>query len=88
MAVRLKAECHVTADEAFRTLRPFELGPITGVWDDNYPKLKVCVPHLGLDEFAGYARLIEKCDNPLAGYHDAPGRLPAGEKSVIASRIR
>lgn len=29
----------------------------------NYPALKVCVPHLGTDEYASYQRLIEKYDN-------------------------
>ncbi len=29
----------------------------------NYPKLKVCVPHLGTDEFLPYKQLIEKYDN-------------------------
>jgi hypothetical protein len=29
----------------------------------NYPKLKVCVPHLGADEFLKYKQLIEKYDN-------------------------
>jgi predicted TIM-barrel fold metal-dependent hydrolase len=29
----------------------------------NFPKLKVCVPHLGLDELSGYRRLIEKYEN-------------------------
>ncbi|MFO7931464.1 MAG: amidohydrolase family protein [Desulfosalsimonas sp.] len=30
---------------------------------DAYPELKLCVPHLGADEFEAYARLIESCDN-------------------------
>ena len=30
---------------------------------ENYPKLKVCVPHLGVDEFLPYKQLIEKYDN-------------------------
>jgi predicted TIM-barrel fold metal-dependent hydrolase len=30
---------------------------------ENYPKLKVCVPHLGVDEFLRYKQLIEKYDN-------------------------
>ena len=29
----------------------------------EYPELKLCVPHLGADEFKGYQRLIEKYDN-------------------------
>ena len=28
-----------------------------------YPRLKVCVPHLGADEFATYRRLLDKYDN-------------------------
>ncbi len=28
----------------------------------NYPKLKICVPHLGFDEIAEYKNLIEKFD--------------------------
>jgi uncharacterized protein len=29
----------------------------------SYPKLRLAVPHLGADEFAGYARLLERYDN-------------------------
>lgn len=29
----------------------------------NFPELKVCVPHMGLDEISHYRRLIEKYDN-------------------------
>lgn len=29
----------------------------------NYPGLKVCVPHFGMDEYLPYKRLIEKYDN-------------------------
>ncbi|MCD4742179.1 MAG: amidohydrolase [Desulfobacteraceae bacterium] len=29
----------------------------------NFPALKVCVPHLGVDEFSAYQKLIEKYDN-------------------------
>lgn len=29
----------------------------------NFPKLRICVPHLGFDEIAAYRRLIEKYDN-------------------------
>jgi len=28
-----------------------------------FPKLKICVPHLGFDEFSAYRKLIEKYDN-------------------------
>ena len=30
---------------------------------ENYPKLKMCVPHLGVDEFLSYKRLVETYDN-------------------------
>jgi predicted TIM-barrel fold metal-dependent hydrolase len=30
---------------------------------DRYPQLRVCVPHLGADEFEPYRRMIEKYDN-------------------------
>jgi predicted TIM-barrel fold metal-dependent hydrolase len=47
----------------------------------EHPKLRLCVPHLGADEFAAYARLLEKYDNlwldttmVLAGY--LPGLTP------------
>ncbi len=30
---------------------------------DNYPDLKLCVPHLGVDEYSEYKELIEKYDN-------------------------
>jgi predicted TIM-barrel fold metal-dependent hydrolase len=29
----------------------------------DFPRLKICVPHLGLDEFSAYRNLIEKYDN-------------------------
>jgi predicted TIM-barrel fold metal-dependent hydrolase len=40
--------CHV--DRMERVLRSF-------------PALRICVPHLGANEFAGYARLLERYDN-------------------------
>lgn len=47
----------------------------TGALLRSYPKLRVCVPHLGADEFDAYARLLERYDNlwldttmALAGY--------------------
>lgn len=56
---------------------PYELcsaGKLERVLRD-FPGLKVCVPHLGLDEIAAYRELIEKYDNlwldttmALAGY--------------------
>ncbi len=29
----------------------------------NHPKLKVCVPHLGMDEYSAYQQMIERYDN-------------------------
>ncbi len=29
----------------------------------NYPRLKICVPHLGFNETAAYRKLIERYDN-------------------------
>ncbi|MFL5318548.1 MAG: amidohydrolase family protein [Myxococcaceae bacterium] len=29
----------------------------------SFPKLRICVPHLGADEFDGYLRLLERYDN-------------------------
>ena len=29
----------------------------------GFPELKICVPHLGLDEIAAYRKMIEKYDN-------------------------
>lgn len=44
----------------------------------DWPRLRVCVPHLGADEFRGYARLLERYDTlwldttmAMAGYFDA-----------------
>lgn len=44
----------------------------------QWPTLKLCVPHLGADELAGYARLLERYDTlwldttmAVAGYFDA-----------------
>src|SRR5690606_37361234 len=41
----------------------------------DFPRLQLCVPHLGADEFEGYGRLLERYDNlwldttmALAGY--------------------
>jgi hypothetical protein len=58
----------------------------------NYPKLKVCVPHLGVDEFLPYKQLIEKYDNlwldtsmALAGY--LPIRLPVKLDDMRMDRI-
>lgn len=45
----------------------------------SYPSLRVCVPHLGADEFDAYARLLERHDNlwldttmAVAGYFPVP----------------
>lgn len=52
---------------------------------EDYPDLKICVPHLGADEFEEYARLIDQFDNlwldtsmALADY------LPVKDKPVLA----
>ena len=48
---------------------------------DAYPDLRLCIPHLGADEFEAYARLLESRDNlwldttmALAGYF--PDQVP------------
>ncbi len=49
----------------------------------TYPELKLCVPHLGLDEFSAYQRLLQRYDNlwldtamALAKFFD----VPSGER--------
>ncbi len=51
----------------------------------DYPDIKICVPHLGADEFSEYAEMIEKYDNlwldssmALADY------LPVKDKPILA----
>ena len=51
-----------------------------------YPNLRLCVPHLGADEFTGYARLLERYDNLWldttmsgADYFDIPYPMEAIE---------
>jgi predicted TIM-barrel fold metal-dependent hydrolase len=46
---------------------------------ETYPRLKLCVPHLGADEFDAYERLLTRHDNlwldttmALAGYFNGP----------------
>lgn len=58
----------------------------------NHPKLKVCVPHLGIDEFSAYQKLIEKYDNlwldttmALANYF--PNHHPPPLREMRADRI-
>lgn len=55
----------------------------------QYPDLRICVPHLGGDEFAAYARLIENYDNlwldtamVITDYLPMKGRLPLGEMRI------
>jgi uncharacterized protein len=52
----------------------------------NYPRLKVCVPHLGADEFTLYRRLLDRYDNlwtdttmVLADYLPVEGMPPLEE---------
>jgi predicted TIM-barrel fold metal-dependent hydrolase len=52
----------------------------------SFPSLKLCVPHLGADEFEGYARLLERHDNLWldttmsgADYFDIPFPMQAIE---------
>jgi uncharacterized protein len=58
----------------------------------NHPRLKVCVPHLGADEFSAYLRMIERYDNlfldttmMLAGY--LPGCNPPPLAGMRPDRI-
>ena len=51
-----------------------------------YPRLRLCVPHLGADEFSGYARLLERydtlwLDTTMSGadYFDIPYPMDAIE---------
>ncbi|WP_141591656.1 amidohydrolase family protein [Myxococcus sp. AB056] len=58
----------------------------------DHPTLKLCVPHLGADEFDAYARLLERHDNlwldttmALAGYFPVP--IPRRALEVRPERI-
>lgn len=58
----------------------------------DHPTLKLCVPHLGADEFDGYARLLERHDNlwldttmAVGGYFPVP--LPRRVLEVRPERI-
>ncbi len=51
----------------------------------NYPDLKICVPHLGIDEISAYRKLIEKYDNlwldttmAIAGYFPIEEKVDLG----------
>ena len=53
----------------------------------SYPELRLCVPHLGADEFSGYARLLERYDSLWldttmsgADYFDIPFPMEAIER--------
>lgn len=53
---------------------------------EAHPRLKLCVPHLGADEFSRYERLLERHDNlwldttmTVAGYFPAPLHVRALE---------
>ena len=52
----------------------------------NFPRLHICVPHLGLDEMTAYRRLLESYDTlwldttmVLAGYFPLEARVPLEE---------
>jgi uncharacterized protein len=58
----------------------------------NYPKLKLCVPHLGANEFDGYEKLLEQYENlwldttmAIAEYF--PGPVPTRLLEVRPERI-
>jgi uncharacterized protein len=58
----------------------------------SWPKLKLCVPHLGADEFDRYAQLLERHDNlwldttmAVAGF--LPGEVPLRMLSARSERI-
>ncbi|HZI12537.1 MAG TPA: amidohydrolase family protein, partial [Myxococcus sp.] len=58
----------------------------------DHPTLKLCVPHLGADEFDAYARLLERHDNlwldttmAVSGYFPVP--LPRQALEVRPERI-
>ncbi len=55
----------------------------------QYPTLKICVPHLGGDEFAAYGRLIKNYDNlwldtamVITDYLPMKNRLPLGDMRI------
>ncbi len=63
---------------------------------EAFPGLRLCVPHLGADEFAAHARLLERFDGlwldtamMLSGYLpvEAPERLVRGLLSVRPDRV-
>ncbi len=58
----------------------------------DHPTLKLCIPHLGADEFDAYARLLERHDNlwldttmAVAGYFPVP--LPRQALQVRPERV-
>lgn len=58
----------------------------------DHPRLRLCVPHLGADEFEGYLRLVERYDNlwldttmVFAGFF--PGREPPRPFDARPDRI-
>ncbi|MBA4369515.1 MAG: amidohydrolase [Desulfobacterium sp.] len=58
----------------------------------NFPGLRVCVPHLGADEFLAYKYLIEKYDNlwldtAMAITDYLPGRNPVSLHDMRTDRI-
>ncbi|MFP4194095.1 MAG: amidohydrolase family protein [Desulfosalsimonas sp.] len=55
---------------------------------DSYPELKLCVPHLGADEFKDYAGLIESADNLWLDTAMAVTDYLPLENSVALSQMR
>jgi len=58
----------------------------------NFPKLRVCVPHLGINEFSEYQHLIEKYDNlwldtAMALTDYLPGHTPPSLNKMRLDRI-
>jgi predicted TIM-barrel fold metal-dependent hydrolase len=52
---------------------------------NDFPDLKICVPHLGFDEISAYRKLVEKYDNlwldttmAIAGYFPAEEKISLG----------
>lgn len=58
----------------------------------NYPRLKLCVPHLGMDEFSAYQQLVERYENlwldtTMALTDFFPGNSPPSLDDFRADRV-